>query len=127
MDLLRHNWGKLTGAGAGMGAALLFLAKDAIREWWIDRHEQKKAELEEKRIQQQQGFGDKLANELLVILREDLKGNAELLRELTVTMGEFRDIMRDQYQRGIETLEIARETRESQKWLERRYGREADQ
>ena len=116
VEWAKEHWGKLTGVGLGGGAGLMFLAKDAIKEWWTERKEVR-----------QQGMGDKLVNELLAILREDLRGNAALLKELTLTIGEFRDIMRIQKDHDEEMMAIARETRESQKWLERRYGRGVDQ
>jgi len=131
-EALKDNWGKITGLGLGASGGIMFLAKDAIREWWAERRLAQKAALEERAAERKavaeerkiaQGFGDKLADELLEILREDLKSNAALLKDLTLTMNDFRDIMRVQKEQGIEILAIAKETRESQKWLERQYGR----
>ncbi len=121
IELAKEHWGKVTG-GVGLGAGgIAFLAKDAIREWWADRRAERAEAHDERRIQQ--GIGDKLADQLLAILREDLRGNAALLKELTLTMGEFRDMMRTQQSQGAELMVIAKETRESQKWIERQYGR----
>lgn len=119
-EWVKAHWAHLTGTGLLGGGGVAFLMRDAIKEWWADRHLEKKAEIEAKKIQQ--GFGDKLANELLAILREDLKTNGAALKELTLTMGDFRDVMRKQNDRLDEVLALARETRESQKWLERQYG-----
>ena len=117
---VKEHSAKLTLGGMGGVGGMAFLAKDSLKEWWADRHAEKKAELEERRVHS--GFGDKLANDLLAILREDLRGNAALLKELTVTMGEFRDIMRSQKDQLAEVVMLAKKTHDSQVWLERRYG-----
>lgn len=125
-DWVKDHWAKAAVGGLGGGAGLMFLARDAIKEWWGDRRESMRVAREERKAAREdrarQGFSDKLANELLAILREDLKGNAMLLKELAATLSEFRDVMRIQSAQGAEIMTLARETRESQKWLERKYG-----
>ena len=118
---LQEHWMHLTGTGVAGAGGLAFLMRDSLKEWWADRHAEKRAELDAKRAQQ--GFGDKLANELLVILREDLKRNGELLKELTPILAEVRDTLRVNNTQMSEILVLARDTRESQKWIERLYGK----
>lgn len=106
--------------GAGGTGLVLYMFKDTINKWLEDKRRER-AQAREDRAKEQ-GRGSNLENQLLSILKEDLAGNKNLLSRLLDTMSDFRDIAKRQAALSEETLLLARETRESQKWIERQFG-----
>lgn len=107
------------GTTATSGLAI-FLFKDVIKQWLDDRRKASAFAREERSIER--GKGSNLENKLLQILEKDLTGNQVLLAKLNDTMSDFRDIARRQAYLSEETFALMKETRESQKWLERKFG-----
>lgn len=115
-DYIPHAIGGTTATG-GMA---LFIFRDAIKQWLDDRRKAAQFAREERAIER--GKGSNLENKLLQILEKDLAGNQALLTRLNDTMADFRDIAKSQARNSDEILLLAKETRESQKWLERKFG-----
>lgn len=108
------------GGSAASGGLVLFVFKDAIKSWMEDRRKAAAFAREERAIER--GKGSNLENKLLQILEKDLAGNQALLARLNDTMSDFRDIAKRQAFMSEDILVLMKETRESQKWLERKFG-----
>lgn len=109
----------VTGTTGSLGL-IAFMFRDSLNRWLEERRKDKALAREERAIER--GKGSNLENKLLSILERDLAGNMALLTQLNATMGDFRDIARRQAAASDEILLLAKETRESQKWLERQFG-----
>lgn len=108
------------GGTAVTGSLFLLMFKEAIKDWWDAKKEERALKREQRALEK--GQGSTLENKLIEILEKDLANNVALLARLTDTMNDLRDISRKQTSLIEESLQISRDTRESQKWLERRFG-----